>query len=266
MAHATARPPSLPGLSTMPLIHIWSLSPASVEARFGPLRAVLDVDELRRADRLRREEDRRAWTAAHTLLRHALSTVDPARPADAWTFDRTAEGRPYVASQAPGTAPDRPALDFSLSHTRDWVACAVGIGARCGIDVERVRALSDLAALEQRVLAEAERASLEGLRTEARLEHFYRLWTLKEAWGKATGVGILLPLEHLVFDVAHDDTVALVATPEPEGPAASGAELISDAGDAWTFDSRTLEGGAVVEAVAVWAGTGGETPDITRHD
>jgi 4'-phosphopantetheinyl transferase len=251
-------------------IHVWSLAPASVEARLGSLRGVLDADELRRADRLRRDADRYAWTAAHTLLRHALSELDGSRPPEAWVFDRGPEGRPHLVADPAATegsaVTGERRLDFSLSHTRDWVACAVGIGVRCGVDVERVRELSDLASLEERVLSEVERESLARLRDEARLESFYRFWTLKEAWGKATGVGILLPLDRLVFSVDHHDAVRLVSTPEPDEATSSAAALVSSGDDHWTFRSRTTGAGAVVEAIAGWTGDAGEPPEVVRHD
>src|SRR4051812_18239551 len=93
----------------------------------------LSDDERRSADRFRFERDRRAFVAAHGLVRHALSWMVPGPAPHDWRFAVTPEGRPEIA--APALVP-RPR--FNLSHSVQWAACVVTAESDCGIDVQAI--------------------------------------------------------------------------------------------------------------------------------
>lgn len=132
--------------------------------------------------------DRRLYGAAHALLRSCLS-----RHADvdssAWRF-----------AAAPGTRPELdPAfrstgLRFSLTHTRGLVACAVTHGRSVGLDAESLPAPGDWATLARRFFAPSETRALLALPAAAAGPAFIRIWTLKEAYVKARGLGLALDL------------------------------------------------------------------------
>jgi 4'-phosphopantetheinyl transferase len=94
-----------------------------------------------------------------------------------------AEGAPLVLSAAPHAAMPNAALHFSLSHSRDWLACALSSQA-IGIDIEDTRVSRDFDGLGALIYGEHEIAMLASKPTSARRTTFYRLWTLKEAWLK----------------------------------------------------------------------------------
>lgn len=77
----------------------------------------------------------------------------------------------------------------NLSHSGDW-AIAVHAHAPIGVDLERLRPRSDLLGLARQVCSPAQCEALGALEGEARLQQFYRWWTLKEAWLKARGQGL----------------------------------------------------------------------------
>jgi 4'-phosphopantetheinyl transferase len=186
-------------------VHIWfqrteSATAATVEAA----RATLSADELRRADRFFFAEDRRDFTLAHDLLRRSLSTYRPVEPG-AWDFQSDAAGKPFL--------PGDPALSFNLSHTRQLVACAIAAGTPVGIDVERAARLVDAGAIASRYFSPFEVASLERCRGDAHKLRFLELWTLKESFVKAVGVGLTMPLHSMTF--ALDDEHAVVFHPPP---------------------------------------------------
>lgn len=91
----------------------------------------LSPEEAARAGRFLRAEDRRDYIVAHCLLREALSQYQPAYAPDAWRFETNSFGKPSISTNHLLGSP----MEFSLSHTRGFVACAVA-PVRIGIDVE----------------------------------------------------------------------------------------------------------------------------------
>jgi 4'-phosphopantetheinyl transferase len=163
--------------------------------------ALLDQRESDCRDRFRLSRDRRDYTAAHALLRRALSRRC-SLPPEAWRFDVAATRKPIVDVLAVPMA-----LDFSLSHTRGAVACAVGQGVEIGIDVETIDQSLEVDALAEVCLAPCERVALAQERPSQRSATFVELWTLKEAYVKAIGLGLSSPLASLAFEFLQDGTL-----------------------------------------------------------
>ena len=154
---------------------------------------LLDAAEQARADRFRFAEDRDSYVAAHALLRTMLSRQAPVAAPD-WRFVAAAGGKPMLEPSH-----GRPDLTFSLSHTRGIVACAVGAGCDLGVDVEHCDRSLPVLELAQRFFAPAEAGLIASLPPAQRDACFYRLWTLKEAYTKAIGLGIAATLGAFAF-------------------------------------------------------------------
>lgn len=154
--------------------------------------ALLAPDERTRLATFVFERDREIALASRALQRWALSRCAPVAP-DAWRFTENAHGRPEIA------APNGHALRFSVSNTRGLVACAVTRGRDLGLDVEEVRAAVPLDVVAC-VFAPSERAALATAAAEEQPGRFADLWTLKEAYVKARGLGLTLDLERVWFD------------------------------------------------------------------
>jgi 4'-phosphopantetheinyl transferase len=169
-------------------VHVYcaSLAPAG-EGAVAAWLGALDARERSRHARLVFERDRRAFAAAHALLRCALSryaAVDPA----AWTFVADPGGKPRLAGPV-----GAPPLTFNLSHASGVAACAVALDREVGVDVESLdRALDDLAVADA-CLAPAELADVCSCPGPDRLGRLLEYWTLKEAYLKARGVGLAVP-------------------------------------------------------------------------
>jgi 4'-phosphopantetheinyl transferase len=161
---------------------------------------LLDDAERARADRFRFAADRAAYTAVHALLRRMLADAHGLAP-ERWRFRAAAGGKPEI-----DPALGRPRRPFSLSHTRGMVACAVGWGDELGVDVESLGHSDSVLEIARRNFAPAETAMLEALPPAARASAFGRLWTLKEAYLKATGQGLAAPLDGFCFSL---DPVAI---------------------------------------------------------
>jgi 4'-phosphopantetheinyl transferase len=145
----------------------------------------LSIEERTQRDRLHFTADRRDFTIAHDLLRRSLSSCADMPPTD-WRFASNDYGKPSVES----IAPQLRALSFSLSHTRGLVACAIALNAPLGVDVERIDQSRHVQQIANRFFSEKEAAWLRQCSAELRNIHFVELWTLKEAFFKATGVGL----------------------------------------------------------------------------
>jgi 4'-phosphopantetheinyl transferase len=153
---------------------------------------MLDPDERTRADRFRFAADRHSFIAAHALLRSMLSDAT-GLPTSTWCFVTGPHGKPALAP----ALRDR-GLQFNISHTRGWVACAIADVA-VGVDVEAVD--REAAGQVRSVFSRREVRLLDGQVGESMARTFTRLWTLKEAFIKATGEGMHRPLDSFWFEL-----------------------------------------------------------------
>src|SRR5574341_1177647 len=117
-------------------VHVWTATTdrAGTDERLRRYLSLLTAEEISRADRFVRPDDRGRFLIARAMARTMLSQYVSIPPAD-WRFRFETYGKPEVA-ELPAGAPD---LRFNLSHTEGLVACAVTIGREIGIDVEWVR-------------------------------------------------------------------------------------------------------------------------------
>jgi 4'-phosphopantetheinyl transferase len=150
--------------------------------------ALMSSDEGARQMRLRYPHLRRAFTVTRALVRLTLSQYADVDPA-AWEFDHAEHGKPRIAK------PRGIDLGFSVSHTSSLIAVLVVRGAEAGVDVERIDRDFRVESIAQRFFSPAERAALLNLEEHRRARRFFQLWTAKEAYLKARGLGLLLPLD-----------------------------------------------------------------------
>ncbi len=118
----------------------------------------------------------------------------------------------YGRFQKPALMPTReaptPELQFNVSHAGGLVLIAVTRGCEVGVDIENVRELKDIDLIARRFFSVRENAALQQLPATHRPEAFFRCWTRKEAFIKASGEGLSRPLDS--FDVALDGPAALL--------------------------------------------------------
>jgi 4'-phosphopantetheinyl transferase len=176
-------------------VHVDLVHPDSAEAiaRQEAYRALLSKDEEQRMARLVFERDRRRFLLTRALVRTMLSRYSSVAPA-AWSFTANVHGRPEILDRPRGV----PDLRFNLSHTDGLIACAVTIGREVGVDVEHIgrRLTHDVA---RRFFAPREVDDLRALPPDEQSRVFFDYWTLKEAYIKARGFGLALPLADFAF-------------------------------------------------------------------
>ncbi len=152
--------------------------------------ALLPDEDHARLARFRFDVDRQQALASRALQRRALSSCAGVEPG-AWRFIAGSHGKPAILAPASRLA-------FNVSNTRGLVACAVTLDRQVGLDVEPLRDDAPVEIVDSH-FAPAERAALRALPAAEQPRRFVELWTQKEAYIKARGLGLELPLDRFWF-------------------------------------------------------------------
>ncbi|MEA2699351.1 MAG: 4-phosphopantetheinyl transferase [Myxococcales bacterium] len=178
--------------------HLWLVDPAACGAaeQLAAYHQLMSPDERGRQARFVFAPDREAFAVTRALVRTTLSRYAAVAPQD-WRFAPDAYGRPLVIGPAGVDAPS-----FSVAHTRGLIACLISRAARAAVDVEALRPVEDALAIAERHFVDHEVATLRACAAESQRWRFLALWTLKEAYLKALGRGLSLPLSAAAFGVS----------------------------------------------------------------
>lgn len=182
-----AHPPELLGGD----VHLW-LADLNRPDLIPAARAILSPTETERGLRYRFERDR-TWSFARRFFLRTLLADYLHRPPRDLDIRLTPAGKPYLEGHP---------VHFNLSDSGGWCLLAFTHLAPLGVDLETVRPQVDLAGIARRYFSAAEQAELEELPSALQTEAFYHIWTQKEAFIKAVGEGLSIPLDS--FDVAAD--------------------------------------------------------------
>lgn len=180
----------------MSILSIRNLVPDLVE-RWGI--ELLDDAELAVLERFRSSQAQAGYLQSHVLLRRSLTAFEPGTAPEEWRFTRTVTGRSKVTG-----AIEPPC--FSLSRTPRLVGCSVAAQLPHGLDIVSID--QSVEAVERIALSREEREQLADLAPVARRERLAELWALKEAYVKARGLGLTLPVEQVSFSFGAEGIVA----------------------------------------------------------
>ncbi len=164
------------------------------------LHGCLSAEERKRASRFRFDRHRYRYVTSIGQLRILLGSYLGLAGRDV-SFRTATRGKPYVAG-------DPAPLQFNLSHSGDLALVAVARDRELGVDLEQHRASVATGPVAERYFSRQEVASLRALPPEERIEAFFRVWTRKEAFMKATGAGLSYGLSQ--FTVSVDDPPAIL--------------------------------------------------------
>jgi len=195
-----------PALVDRDEVHVWH---ADLDRVPEPVHAdSLSADERERGRRFRFERDRRRFVAARGLLRVLLGRYLDVHPAGV-RFGYGPRGKPFLASGD--------GLRFNVSHSGGLALLAFAWRREVGVDVERVRPVPEAEDIARRYFSPWEAADLLRLPEGERAAAFFRCWTRKEAFVKATGDGLSRPLDGFDVTVAPGEPARVVRVAgEPE--------------------------------------------------
>ena len=193
---------------------VWRVDLSVPNDTYALCQRCIDENERARADRFVYERDRRRFTVSHAALRIVLGDTLGVRPLEV-RFSEGPHGRPLLVSSP---------LQFSLSHSHD--RCLIGVAREglIGVDIEEKRPEVDCQAIADRFFTQLEADMVRDAGEPSRAELFFALWARKEAYLKATGLGL------------HGSLTALQCAADADGNLRIAAvEGSADAGRDWTM-------------------------------
>jgi 4'-phosphopantetheinyl transferase len=190
-------PTVIPDLTTSE-IHVWRAFLHVDSATLRLLEGTLLDDELARAKRFVVERDRNHFVAARGILRSLMGMYLNCAPGSV-EFSYGPQGKPALAGRG-----DRHPLCFNLSHSHGLTLIGIGRKREIGVDVELIRPEYTGEDVAKRYFSEAEFREVSALPEESRAERFFLCWTRKEAYIKALGGGLQIPLKSFTVSLSPD--------------------------------------------------------------
>jgi 4'-phosphopantetheinyl transferase len=175
-----------------PALHLWYAYPADLAdpAIAQACAALLSDDERARAARFRFERGRQEFLCSHALARLALSHRYPLPP-QSWSYSFNARGKPSPIPEC--------GLRFNQSDSPGLAVCLTAQHVEVGVDVEAFSRAQQILGLASYVFSTAEQEQLQSVPAASRPARALTLWTLKEGYIKARGMGLALPLRKISF-------------------------------------------------------------------
>jgi 4'-phosphopantetheinyl transferase len=168
-------------------VQVWAVQLEASEDRFSQCRAWLSSDETARAARFHFDEHRRAFILGRGVLRALLGGLIEMLPGKV-QFSYGPKGKPGLTDSS---FPIR----FNASNSGNLAVYAFTEGCDIGIDVEQVRSVPEMEQIAERFFALQEASELMSLPEADRPQAFFNCWTRKEAYIKAVGDGLSVPLD-----------------------------------------------------------------------
>jgi 4'-phosphopantetheinyl transferase len=185
-------------------VHVWRASLDLPAARVQCLQHTLTANELNRAERFYFQKDRERFIVARGLLRGILGRYLDMAP-DQLRFCYSPHGKPALVGGSGGDV-----LRFNLSHSHGLALYAITCNRQVGVDLEYIRPIPEAERIAERFFSAQENAVFRALPQNKRLEAFLNCWTRKEAYIKARGEGLSLPLDQFYVSLASGEPTTLL--------------------------------------------------------
>lgn len=170
-------------------ITIWELRFSKQQDQLEACYAVLNEEEKARAARFYFDKDRHAFTLTRGTLRYLLSHCLKQKPEDI-IFSQNEYGKPELKNSS---------WQFNVSHSHDYALIAIGRDYPIGIDVEYQDRKINPLELCDRFFAKEEIEQLHSVEPTLQIKTFFNLWTRKEAFIKAIGIGLSFGLDQFAL-------------------------------------------------------------------
>lgn len=182
-------------------IHIWRFKIDVYEKISDSYFDYLTEEELNRVEKLRKINDKKQFIIAHTFIRILLSNYLKI-PLQQISLNRDTHGK--IMLEGGGRN-----ISFNLSHSDDWVVLAFSKYKDLGVDIERIHDIQDFLQIAEHFFRKEECEYISKTDAESPLCKFYKVWTIKEAFVKATGEGLSRSLK--TFSVGRDSIIRIQA-------------------------------------------------------
>lgn len=207
-------------------VHVWFVDLCAPISQINRLQKVLSSEERCRAERFKFEKDRVRYIVAHAALRRILAgylELDPSQ----LEFREGQYGKPELVLTP---QPQPQALNFNLSHSHEAALVAVTLGRQIGVDIEYIKRGFEWEEVAARFFAPGEVARLRALPQEQQRRAFFTCWTRKEAYIKAKGGGLSIPLQEFEVSLSPGEPASLLSCSNDTEEAARWSLAEIDAG------------------------------------
>ncbi len=184
---------------------MWCASLNALGTRQTQFWKMLSEDEQTRAQRFRFEIHRQRFIVGRGILRMLLSCYLHIAP-ELLAFSYTANGKPFLVP--PEFAQD---IEFNVSHSHELALFAFTYGQAIGVDIEHMRVFPDTQAIVNSFFSTQEQEAFSALPTSKQTAAFFSAWTRKEAYLKACGDGLSLPLSQFEVSLEPEKEARILA-------------------------------------------------------
>lgn len=185
-----------------PEVHVW----CACLDRLALGENFLSADEMDRRDRFYFERDRKRFIARRNALRLLIGRYLGLPPSDI-LLSYGKNGKPFLDKSLASSG-----LQFNVSHSSGLALYAFSLKREVGVDVEQIRVDFDIGSIAEHYFSPQEQKAINELPQEQKREAFFNCWTSKEAYIKALGEGLSLPLDSFDVSVAPGEHPRLLAT------------------------------------------------------
>ncbi|MCT7951979.1 4'-phosphopantetheinyl transferase superfamily protein [Ancylothrix sp. C2] len=183
-------------------IHLWKAFLNQPAAQIQQLSQTLSADEIARANRFHFEKDRNNFIVSRGTLRIILSRYLNLPPQNL-KFTYSKQGKPALHTETQ--------ICFNLSHSHQLALYAITLNKEIGIDVEFVRPITEAENIVKNYFSDKESALFNTISIAHQTEAFFNAWTRKEAYLKATGQGLIQPLNEIEVSITPGEPAKLLS-------------------------------------------------------
>ena len=186
-------------------LHVWCASLNGSAEELAHFESILAPDEKARAGRFHFERDRDRYIFGRGILRTLLGSY---LGTEAHKIEITYEqdGKPTLGKIFQGKK-----LQFNLSHSNERALYIFGWDRLVGIDIEQIRPLQDADAFAEQYYTKRETGLINSLSGDEKWPVFYKFWTCKEAFLKAKGTGLTVPINHAEISLRPNNSAHLTS-------------------------------------------------------
>ncbi len=192
-------------------IHVWyafdeDISDPELIARYFD---IMNTEERIQQKRFHFERHRHQYLITRALIRSVLSMYVKKVAPQQWQFEKNDYGKPSISY---------PSIDiplmFNLSHTEKLIVLCVSVDNEPGIDVEYLLRSGQTIEIAEHFFSPTEIEHLHRLPPDYKRERFFDLWTLKEAYIKACGMGLSIPLDDFSYIFPQPGRISIAFEPQ----------------------------------------------------
>jgi len=189
-------------------VHLWHAKLDQSYEWIKKLTHVLSSEEKKRAERFHFDKDRKRFIVTHGVLRTILSLYLDVEPS-CLQIGCQSHGKPYVVEKL-----NDEEICFNLTHSHSLLLFAFTRSRQIGVDIEYVRPIPEADQIVARFFSPNEHAMWQQLSEDQKQQAFFNCWTCKEAYIKAIGEGLSMPLDQFDVSFAIGKQIAFLSAKE----------------------------------------------------